>query len=600
MKIFTLKKILQVAVLILMLFATHVNGQVSNFTITAPQTCYQAGANTATAGVVPANSSLGYTWTALTSGPSTACPVSIIPNGSGVTANFNFQCCGIYTINCAVYSANVLVTTLTNTYAVTCPPVISITNSGPGAVCAGQSSTLTASGATSYTWSIGLTGAVAIVTPTASSCYTVIGTTPLGCTAFAVSCQSIFPISILTVNGPTSTCAGSSADFTASGAATYTWNTVPPTLSSTVHLIASNSCNQYTISATDNNGCYALNTLLFCGDTMCAQVWPGDANSDGVVDNTDVLEIGLSYNATGTARSPGGNAFTSQYATTWYGVGMGSNGQNKVHIDCNGDGTVNMGDTVAIFNNYSLTHSFKSSANTSANPDITLLPSANVTAGTWNKADIILGSSGNAMSQLYGVAFDINFDNSMIQSNSAYVVYTSSFLNASTQNVQFRKVDFAGGKLHAASVRTNGTDVSGNGKIGEFWFKVKSGLPANSVLNLSTSNSVKTGKTGTKSVLTNGTTAPSIVASTVGLKENVLQNAVQFFPNPASNALTLYSSLTTSVAYTLYDVVGREITKGTFTTTSTLDLSTFQTGAYIIRFGTGSETSYKKLVIEKK
>src|SRR5262249_21159822 len=147
------------------------------------------------------------------------------------------------------------------------------------------------------------------------------------------------------------------------------------------------------------------------------------------------------------------------------------------HSDCNGDGVINASDTLPIYLNYLLTHSFKSSA-TAASGDINLV-TAQVLEGVWNKADVVLGSSGSPVNQVYGIAFDIDFDNSLIEVNSSYLVYTSSFLNASGQNIQFKKSDQANGKVYAASVRTNGNAVNGDGKIGEFWFKVKSGIPAN-------------------------------------------------------------------------------------------------------------------------
>jgi len=569
-------------------------------TVTSGQTCFSAGNNTATASVLTFSPSWTYSWTAITTGPATVCPVSqtnVAVNGS--TINLNFGCCGLYTLNCIAYSGSSMVASVSQTYAVVCAPLIGVSSSPSSpSVCAGTPITLNASGAITYTWSNGVSGATNIVTPSVSTCYTVIGTTGGGCTGMTASCKTILASPLLSVSGPSTVCDGSSATLVASGASSYNWNSTPANTTATL-TVTPTLCSQYTLTGIGSNGCNGMTTVFVCRDTTCGNVWPGDANSDGVVDNTDVLEIGLSYGMTGAARSPGGNAYTSQFASSVGWVGFGSTGKRKVHIDCNGDGTIDMGDTVAIFNNYSLTHSFKPSDNTSANSDISLSTPVNATEGIWNKADIMLGSSTAVMTNLYGVAFDINFDNAMIEANSAYIDYTSSFLNAANQNVQFRKNYFANGKIYAATVRTNGTDVSGDGKIGEFWFKVKTGLPANSVINISTSNSVKIGKIGFKAVLTNGTAAPIIVANTVGLKEMALENAIHYFPNPASNQLTLQSGVSASVNYVVYDVVGRTLTTGTFTGTTKIDISTFENGTYILRFGTNSDVSYKKLVIEK-
>ena len=583
-----------------LVLTSNLKAQTPYISITSGQTCFSAGNNTAMAAAVPAfSASVTYSWS--TVGSSTACPVTFTPLGTnGSSISLNSPCCGTYTVNCAVYSGTNLVTTMINSYAVACAPVINVTSSPSGtSVCAGTSILLSASGVSTYTWNIGSTGTSIVVTPTASVCYTVTGTNASGCFGIATICKTILSNPAISISGPATVCAGSSASFSVGGGAvTYTWNTNPPVSGTTYTFIPTTGAGVL-VTGVGANGCVGHDSVYVWADTLCAYVWPGDANSDGLVDNTDVLEIGLSYGMTGTARSPGGNAYTSQYASAVGWIGFGSTGKRRVHIDCNGDGTINMGDTVAIFNNYSLTHAFKPAETSSANSDISLNAPSSVTEGTWNKADIMLGSSALTMTQLYGLAFDINYDNSKIESNSVYIVYTSSFLNAANQNVQFRKTNFTAGKIYAASVRTNGADVSGDGKIGEFWFKVKSGLPANSVLNLSTSNTNKIGKTGVKTLLTNGTAAPSIVAQAVGLKENVLQNTLQFFPNPASDQLILKSGISTPVTYTLYDIVGRELVNGAFTTSSALDVSAFQNGTYIIRFTAGSETSYKKITIEK-
>jgi hypothetical protein len=220
--------------------------------------------------------------------------------------------------------------------------------------------------------------------------------------------------------------------------------------------------------------------------------------------------------------------------------------------------------------------------------------------GQWNVVDVLLGSSSNVISQLYGIAFDLNFDQSMLESNSAYLVYTPSFLNTSSQNVQFRKPDFTNGKLYAASVRVNGTNVNGNGKIAELHFKVKAGLPANSVLNLSVSNAKKIDNTGANSVLSTATTTFSIIDNLSGVEDlNTFENSIFLFPNPASGKLTLKSDLSQTVNYSLFDIVGREIIKDTFSQSKIIDLSEFAAGTYVIRFESGSNTSYKKIVVEK-
>lgn len=576
---------------------------------TTPQSCWGASGTDIYASIVPGiPGATNYTWTIISPPSSTSTPCT--PIQTSLTANndsilLTFNCLTNYTLICDGYnSSNVLVGSVTNTAVVNSPFDISITPSFPSpsntvGVCPGTAITVTASGAVSYTWSNGsnsnLFTHIALPTPITVS---VTGTSAAGCTATKVYISyPSYPFSFLSIAGPSNgtVCQGSSTTLTVSGAITYTWTGLGVN-TPTVNVLVNSFCQQYTVTGSDALGCLSTMTAYICADTSCAYVWPGDANSDGLVDNTDALEIGLAYLETGPSRSPGGNLFSSQFATASGWIGFGSTGKRKVHVDCNGDGTIDMGDTLAIYNNYSLTHSFKPSESSNT-PDISLLVTT-VEQGGWNKADIILGSSSAPLSQLYGLAFDINFDNTLIEANSAYMTYSSSFLNASTTNVQFRKTNFTSGKVYAASVRTNGTEVNGNGKIGEFWFKVKDNT-AGTTLNLSTSNSQKMKKNGVKSALAGGSTSPVIEAKTVGLNEINLNNSVSYFPNPASHEVTITTGSSVDVNYGIIDIVGREVKKGTFSNTTKLDVSTLQNGSYLIRLSAGSDVTYKKLVIEK-
>ncbi|MCG4880637.1 hypothetical protein L0P06_11240, partial [Amedibacillus dolichus] len=74
------------------------------------------------------------------------------------------------------------------------------------------------------------------------------------------------------------------------------------------------------VTGTDLNNCSATQTVGVTVNNTCQDVWPGDANSDGVADNTDVLELGLHYTQTGPARATVSNNWQSYYATNWTGT----------------------------------------------------------------------------------------------------------------------------------------------------------------------------------------------------------------------------------------------------------------------------------------
>lgn len=146
------------------------------------------------------------------------------------------------------------------TVAVSAIPVISVTPVNP-AICAGNSTTLTASGADSYTWSpasdlSSTTGSSVTANPPASATYTVTGSTG-GCSGTQTVTVNVTPLPAITVSPSSATiCAGDPASLAASGASAYSWSPstgLSATTGSAVDASPS-STTTYTVTGTQN-GC---------------------------------------------------------------------------------------------------------------------------------------------------------------------------------------------------------------------------------------------------------------------------------------------------------------------------------------------------------
>lgn len=129
-------------------------------------------------------------------------------------------------------------------------PNISIDGSD---VCFGQSSTLTASGASNYVWGNGLGSTPSIsVSPTTQTVYSVTGTDGNNCSNTDTYTVSILSNPNLTVSG-SDVCLGYTTTLTASGAQTYLWdNSLGNGNSKTV--FPTNS-TIYKVIGTGSNGC---------------------------------------------------------------------------------------------------------------------------------------------------------------------------------------------------------------------------------------------------------------------------------------------------------------------------------------------------------
>ncbi len=70
-------------------------------------------------------------------------------------------------------------------------PIVTAVSSNSAYICIGQSTSLTGSGANTYSWNTGVTASVIVVTPTVSTTYTLTGTDAYGCSANAIISQSV-------------------------------------------------------------------------------------------------------------------------------------------------------------------------------------------------------------------------------------------------------------------------------------------------------------------------------------------------------------------------------------------------------------------------
>uniref|UniRef100_UPI0026136673 T9SS type B sorting domain-containing protein n=1 Tax=Fluviicola sp. TaxID=1917219 RepID=UPI0026136673 len=117
---------------------------------------------------------------------------------------------------------------------------------GNHSFCAGQATTLTASGGNTYLWSTGET--TTSITITMPGNYTVTAFNTCGQTASAPFSVTEMPLPNAQISGATSFCAGQQTTLTASGGNTYLWTTSQTTTNITVttpgtySVSASNSC----------------------------------------------------------------------------------------------------------------------------------------------------------------------------------------------------------------------------------------------------------------------------------------------------------------------------------------------------------------------
>ena len=201
------------------------------------------------------------------------------------------------------------------TVSVTPTPTINVSASNT-TICAGNTTTLTLTGATSYTVtnpSQTTTGTLTL-SPTAQTTYTITGELQ-GC-ASTTETITIDVNTLPTVSASNATtCAGSPVTLTANGADTYTWSTTATTNTTTVSPTANTT---YTVTGT--------NTLTGCTSTQTAV--------DVTVNQLPTVTASANPNTTCTSGTINLTASTTSTSYTWTtGNGVDNTNQNNQTIN---------------------------------------------------------------------------------------------------------------------------------------------------------------------------------------------------------------------------------------------------------------------------
>lgn len=152
--------------------------------------------------------------------------------------------------------------TSTATLAVTVNSIPTLTVSGTTTICSGNNDVLTASGASTYTWSSNASSATTStvsVNPSITDTYTVTGDNS-GCTSTETITVNVNATPTVAITGTTTICAGANTTLTAAGATNYTWSANAGSAVTSTVTVNPTSTDTYTVTGEDN-GCTATETV---------------------------------------------------------------------------------------------------------------------------------------------------------------------------------------------------------------------------------------------------------------------------------------------------------------------------------------------------
>lgn len=362
----------------------------------------------------------------------------------------------------------------------------------------------------------------------------------------------------------------------------------------------------------DNYGngmtCFAMcDNLGFCDTTYLYfnvqdGVWPGDADDNTVVNNFDLLNVGLGYGTSGTARDSITNVWNG-YITPLWNVATPVSNVDYRHLDGNGDGFINADDTLAIMQNYGL--SYQRGGGGNFGTPLSVLPDTNYVLPYFSMP-IHLGELSNPAGNIYGGAFSILYDTTYIKKDSVFITFNNSWVG--TKNVDMLSIDKNFGdnqQIDVAFTRINGTNVTGFGEIGQLNFTIKDdilqrGMTLDSVIFDFHITNVKFISADEQEVNIAANSTAWVVFSTTST--NSVANLAQWiniFPNPTTNYVQIQSQKLTIENITVTDMVGRTVLENIPTDKRNiqLNISELPQGVYHIQLQTERGMVVKQLVV---
>ncbi|MBS1634908.1 MAG: T9SS type A sorting domain-containing protein [Bacteroidetes bacterium] len=480
--------------------------------------------------------------------------------GSGVTdgASFTPTATAAYTVtgtNASGCSNSATVSVTVNTL-----PNVSATSA---TICPGQTASLTASGATTYTWNTSSTGATLTVTPTGNTGYTVTGADAAGCTNTATATVTVHSLPNVTATSAT-ICVGATATLTASGATSYTWNTSATTASITDNPA---STTGYTVTGTDAAGCTNTATAMVMVNSLpnvsatSATICSGStatltaSGATSYIWNTSATTASITDNPASTT----GYTVTGTDAAGCTNMAMASITVNNLPSVTATSATICTGSTATLVASGAITYSWSTGATTAGISD----------NPTTNTSYTVTGTDNNGCS---------NSSVDMITVNSLPTLSmspVSSPLCANNPSVALSATP-TGGVFSGTGVSGNSFDpsIAGSGT----YTITYSYTDANSCSN---------------------TSAQTVTVSTcTGITENTHHVSAHIYPNPAQDVLHItVENVSDEYTVDVFDALGNMIYHGiNHDSETSISTESWNKGLYVVRLTNGKSQHNYKLI----
>ena len=376
-------------------------------------------------------------------------------------------------------------------------------------------------------------------------------------------------------------------------------NAINDTFFSTSGLLTQSGNYGFIIS--DSFGC-ATTIQKYITGVEC--VWPGDANSDGIANNMDILNIGIAFGSNGFDRDSISINWLGYNVINWNSFFADST--NYKHADCNGDSIVNFKDTVAVSINYGKTHLKRFANGAFTDPPLFVDQPDTVYPSQLVESPIIFGEVSNAVQNAYGVAFTITYDKSLIDSGSFNLIPATSWMGTLGGDLlKFQKDNYSDGTFDVAYVRTNQQNIPvGFGQIGKLSYILQDDISGKTaavkplVLSIVNIRAISLDESEITVFGQSDTTNVALYPKGINLPEN---SFLYFYPNPVKDDWLNYKANIPLKAIEIYNISGKVLYKYQMTgeKSGKINLENLENGVYFIKAYSKETSAIHKVILNR-
>lgn len=348
---------------------------------------------------------------------------------------------------------------------------------------------------------------------------------------------------------------------------------------------------------------YTNNAPLIIDPIFCSNdsVWRGDANNDGFCDMNDLMEVGIHFGkSTNGLQGYNSNSWSPHFA--YNSPDTISNGSNLKHVDTYGSGDISQLDTLMVLLNYGKQHNKRGTDEIAkTGPPIRVeLPAGPFRGGDVIIADIILGSATVTADDIYGAIMSMNITSGLVDSVKWHNTQDSSWFGKKNVDMLSLVHYLAGDdRIDVGFVRNDQSERSGQGRIGQLALYLAPSIPGSQELKIEFGNAEVLSFDNSREGLT--TTGDAVfVGGTAGNTILFANNLVSMYPNPATNAVTLKSSLTQSGVVRMANVLGQIVLETAIEghEHKTISLEGLTQGAYWVTIENPTGRWSQKLIVQ--